>query len=258
MPALSEGIERPEDARDDWEPDILGRPQEEPLWPSFWSKARLLALRLSVGARGFAARFQGSPVVEGGNLLRPEWFPRYDRIPANATDIIESWDTAYKTEKEHDYSVCITAAISPTDAYIVDVFRAKLETPDLQRAYRMQALAWRPREILVEDRSSGTSLIQWARRQKGLPPCIAMPGVMSKEARADDISPHLEARRVHLPKSAPWLEEFLREIQQFPQGTKDQVDAMGHLISRIWMSKGQAEVRSTSYIDDEEDEDERW
>jgi predicted phage terminase large subunit-like protein len=258
LPALSEGLERPEDAPKDWEPDPMGRPYGEPLWPSFWSKARLLALKLSVGARGWAARFQGSPVTEGGNLLKPHWFPRYDRVPANATEIIQSWDTAYKTTDAHDYSVCITAAISPTDVYIVDVLRARLEMPDLQRSYTTQGLAWRPYEILVEDRASGTSLIQWARGQKGLPPTIAMPAVISKEARANDISPHIEAGRVHLPTSAPWLEALLLEIQQFPQGTKDQVDALAHLVARRYMQVGHAEIRSRSYMDgdgSEEDED---
>lgn len=258
MPAISEGVHRPEDAPTDWEPDIMGRPAGEPLWPAFWSKARLLALKLSVGARGWAARFQGSPVVEGGNLLKPHWFPRYDRVPANATEVIQSWDTAYKTTEAHDYSVCITAAVSPTDIYIVDVFRAKLEHPDLQRALRTQGLAWRPYEILIEDRSSGTSLIQFGRKERGLPPVIAMPAVINKEARANDISPHLEAGRVHLPISAAWLEEFVLELQQFPQGTKDQVDALAHMVARLFMQAGRSEVRSSSYMDapdDEEDDD---
>lgn len=243
------------------EHDELGRAPGDPLWAEVWSKARLEALKLAVGSRGWQARFQGSPSSPGGNLLRVGWMPRYDRIPATATEVLQSWDTAYKTSEGHDYSVCITAAVSPTDAYLVDVWREKLELPDLQRAFRSRSLAWRPYESLVEDRGSGTSLIQWGRRQKGLPPIIAMPAVKSKETRANDVAPYFEAGRIHLPTSASWLEDFLEEVKAFPHGANDdQVDAATQIAARLWLLKEAGEARSTDYTRymeaDAEDEEE--
>lgn len=255
MPAIAEeGIE-----------DYLHREPGTPLWPERWNLDRLRALRLAVGERGWNARYQGRPTSAQGNLIRGGWFPRYERIPANATEVLQSWDTSYKTAARHDYTVCITAAVSPTDAYIVDVYREKHEQPDLQRAYKARTLAWRPYESLIEDKASGIGLIQWGRQEPGLPPIIAMPAVGNKEARANDAAPSIEAGRVHLPTSAPWLDTFLEEIQAFPLTLHDdQVDALTNLVARLWLSGRRAQVQSSNYTeigadpDEEDGDDERW
>ncbi len=44
----------------------------------------------------------------------------------------------------------------------------------------------------------------------------------------------IEQGRVHLPERAPWLDAFLSELAQFPQGKHDdQVDSMSQFLTWI-------------------------
>lgn len=61
----------------------------------------------------------------------------------------------------NDYSVCTTWRIRRNDdAYLLDVYRAKLVFPDLVRAVATQARHHQATTILIEDVGSGTGLIQ--------------------------------------------------------------------------------------------------
>ena len=42
-----------------------------------------------------------------------------------------------------------------------------------------------------------------------------------KLARAQSVTPLVEAGRVFLPESAPWLNDFVDELAAFPKGTHD-------------------------------------
>jgi predicted phage terminase large subunit-like protein len=49
-------------------------------------------------------------------------------------------------------------------------------------------------------------------------------------------SAKIEAGHVYLPKDAPWLATFLRELLAFPNGANDdQVDSVSQFL--IWMQK---------------------
>jgi predicted phage terminase large subunit-like protein len=53
--------------------------------------------------------------------------------------------------------------------------------------------------------------------------------------RASAISPQWEAGNVYLPEpsNAPWVNDFIEELIQFPQGKNDdQVDAMTQMLTR--------------------------
>ena len=46
------------------------------------------------------------------------------------------------------------------ELYLLDVLRRRLEYPELKRAVRDQYALYRPSVVLIEDKASGTQLIQ--------------------------------------------------------------------------------------------------
>ena len=74
--------------------------------------------------------------------------------------VIQSWDTANKPSELSDYSVCTTWGLKGPNFYLLDVLRKKLSYPELKRAVIDQDARFSPQAILIEDRASGTQLIQ--------------------------------------------------------------------------------------------------
>jgi predicted phage terminase large subunit-like protein len=127
----------------------------------------------------------------------------------------------------NDYSVCTTWGMYDGHFYLLDVVRLRLNYPDLKRKVVEQIAKFSPSVVLIEDKASGTQLIQDLRadgqyRVKPYPP----PPQTDKVMRLHALTAKFEGGRVHLPSSATWLAEYVREMTTFP-GSKfdDQVDS---------------------------------
>jgi hypothetical protein len=59
-----------------------------------------------------------------------------------------------------DFSVCTTWGVSGKHLFLLGVFRRRLEYPALKRAVREQQRLFDATEVLIEDKASGTQLIQ--------------------------------------------------------------------------------------------------
>lgn len=84
--------------------------------------------------------------------------------------------------------------------------------------------------MLIEDRGSGTSLLQELRYSLG---CSVIPiePTGEKTLRVSAHSSPIEAGRVFLPHWAPWLKELQREVLQFPSGKfDDQLDSIAQFL----------------------------
>ncbi len=213
MPALAE------------EDDPLGREVGEPLWPERFSKAMLEAMR-EQSSRQFAAQYQGAPLSDGGNIIRGEWFQHYDQPPEQFASVVAALDASAKTGVRNDYSVILTLGVTQNAFYVLDVVRRRVEYPDLLRITRAAHEKHDHSRIYVEDASSGIALIQQLQNESHLP-IIPVKALGSKESRVEAISGLIEAGKVWLPKSAPWLAEFEAECCDFPAGDHDDmVDAL--------------------------------
>lgn len=193
-----------------------------PLWPERWPLAELEKIRASVGSRAWEAQYQGRPSPVTGGILKRHWFNQYDVRPMTATGTIQSWDTAFKDATTNDYSVCSTWAYGPTGAYLLDVYRERLEFPDLERMVLQQFTRWTPSAVLIEDKASGQSLIQSCRARTRIP-VIAVPVRRDKVARVNEVAPWIEAGRVFLPTIATWLDETIHELVAFPFAPHDDI-----------------------------------
>src|SRR5450631_196102 len=79
---------------------------------------------------------------------------------SSPTRIVQSWDVAMTTGNQNDYSVCTTWLIHKNDAYLVHVYRGRLEYPDLRRRVISLAAEHRATTVLIEDAGPGMNLLQ--------------------------------------------------------------------------------------------------
>lgn len=116
-----------------------------------------------MGRSNFFAQYLLSPVPEEGAMVKQHWFKRYTRetCPSSWQFTFESWDTANKATERSDFSVCTTwGVLGGKTCFLLDVYRGKLDYPALKRMVIDQKKKWQASTVLIEDRASGTQLIQ--------------------------------------------------------------------------------------------------
>jgi predicted phage terminase large subunit-like protein len=187
-------------------------------------------LRAEMGERLFEAQYNQRPMPPGGALIKGEWLKRYSERPKpqQVQGIIQSWDTAYDIQEHNDYSVCSTWALSGKRCYLLDIYREKLEFPDLERAIYRHREEWQADLVIVEKAGSGFSVGQNIRRADPRNIWLqAMAPVGSKQDRASQQTPKFERGEILLPEEASWLRTFEEELLAFPHAKHDdQVDSV--------------------------------
>lgn len=207
------------------------------LWPEKHSVEQLEQMK-AANSYVFSGQYQQRPSPLGGGILRGAWFNRYRQAPQMRYRKIFA-DTAQKTGEANDYSVfqCWGAGVD-NNAYLIDQIRGKWEAPELKRravdfwAKHLQYdhhVYGQLRAMGVEDKSSGTGLIQDLSRTSGIP-VIGIERVKDKLTRVMDIAGYIESGRVYLPEDAPFTSDFIAECESFtPNDTHahdDQIDPM--------------------------------
>jgi predicted phage terminase large subunit-like protein len=209
----------------------------EALQPERESLLTLANLRQTIGEYNFASQYQQNPMPVGGAIVKTEWLRYYDPqdLPMRFLCVLQSWDTANKSGELNDFSVCTTWGVSGENYYLLSVFRRRLNFPDLKRAVQEQARQYQADIVLIEDKASGTQLIQDLKfeGQCGVRPYEAPTGT-DKIVRLYAQTSEFESSRVLLPRSAPWLETYVRELTTFP-GSKydDQVDSTTQALDNL-------------------------
>ncbi len=166
--------------------------------------------------------------------MRWAWFQRYAEPPSSAQmTIYQSWDTASKSDEHHDYSVCTTWGAVGDRLYLLDVDRAQRDFPSFKRWVVELARQWKPRATIIEDKGSGTSLIQQLRSQhNGVPYPVPFGPKEDKIIRLHAGSARIEAGHVWLRERAAWLGDLQMEFAAFPQGRHDdQVDSISQFLA---------------------------
>jgi len=212
-----------------WQGEAL-HPEREPL-------DTLDRIRRSVGEYNFAGQYQQSPAPAGGGLVKVEWFKRYreDDRPERFDRIVQSWDTANKATELSDFSVCTSWGIKEKHLYLLGVLRKRLEYPTLKRAVREQQSLFDASVVLIEDKASGTQLIQELIAD-GCYAATSYKPECDKIMRLHAQTALIENGFVHIPETAPWLAEYLHELTVFPKGKHDdQVDSTAQFFD--WFKK---------------------
>jgi predicted phage terminase large subunit-like protein len=205
------------------ESDESFRRQGEALWPDRFPLPDLDSIRRVIGERAFVSLYQQRPTAAEGAIFKRDWWRFYSSpITVSWTRIVQSWDTAYKTGTENDFSVCTTWGVSETGYYLLHVWRERVEFPELKRVVASLAEQWMPNAILVEDKASGQSLLQELKISTALP-IITVKVDSDKQTRAQAVTPLMESGRVFIPESASWVRDFVEEMAAFPNGIHDDI-----------------------------------
>ena len=181
-------------------------PKEVALWPERFPVEELRR-RERLNPRDFASLYQQQPYIEGGNILKSEWWNYYpeDLNPTNFQSLIIAADTAFKKTETADYSVAIVAGLTQEgDIYIVDIHRGRWDYPELRAKLININATWRGRglrALYVEDKASGQSIIQDLRRESGIA-VVPYKVVNDKVSRINGITPLIQGGRVWLPEKA--------------------------------------------------------
>lgn len=200
------------------------------LWPERYSINELMKIQSSIGSRAYESLYQGSPTIAEGQIIKREWW-RYYRERPQFLKTMHSWDTAFKDKSQNDYSVCTVWGEAQNGFYVLDVWREKVEFPELKRVAVALYERDRPNVVIVEDKASGQSLIQELQRNTRIP-VLPVKVDRDKVARAYSITPLIEAGKVLLPEAAPWLFDYLEELSAFPNAAHDdQVDSTTQALS---------------------------
>jgi predicted phage terminase large subunit-like protein len=194
--------------------------------------------KASRGSFNFSSQYQQAPVPPEGELIKWDWFRRFDQLPLLEPHdrIVQSWDTASTSGELSDYSVCTTWYVKGKDYYLIDVLRERLIYPDLKRRVIEHARRHNAGTIVIEDKGSGTSLIQDLRLDgtADVPHPIAFAPEHDKITRMSAQSSKIEAGQVYLPQQAVWLDDFRAELLQFPRGRyDDQADSLSQFLNWI-------------------------
>jgi phage terminase large subunit-like protein len=264
VPAL-EGMETEEVTREDGSTRTVitaGKPT--------WEHQSLDAcqhLMDTIGKDAFLSECQHEPFRAGEKIFKAEWWAagrgRY------------AWDDVALLQRARGRFITFDSADSITDgaAYTVgmvfdliphagnhvavlrDVYRDRVETPELQTAITALARKWGfhlPagrlgfRAIYVEYASSGRAAVQHLRRSSDAwikPYLVAVTPRASKEDRWRQAAQYCYRNRVWIPAStegAPWLGTFTDEVWNVPQAVyRDQADAwaQGILEASAWLAE---------------------
>jgi predicted phage terminase large subunit-like protein len=155
-------------------------------------------------------------------MVKAAWFRNYapNERPALFDRVVQSWDTANKATELSDFGVCTSWGIAGKDLYLLHVLRRRMEYPELKRAVLAQAEAFNANVVLIEDKASGTRLIQEL-VELGLHAVTRYRPQSDKIMRMHAQTAMIENGFVHLPKEAGWRAEYLHELTVFPNGKHD-------------------------------------
>lgn len=223
-----------EHKHEDW--DILSLPALDhagnALWPESYPAKRLAQIRKAVGERDWAALYQQSPTIDGGNILKKHWWrvwPEGKPLP-RCDHVFLSWDTAYsdKAYKENSHSAMTAWGVFWNDAedrnclLLMKTWNGQVDYPELRAKAKELDRELEPDCHLIEKKASGQSLLQDLRRVPGVRVKAYNPD-KDKVTRAYSVQAMLESGQVYVPDRR-WAESLVEQVSQFPNGAPPSSD----------------------------------
>ncbi|WP_158746067.1 phage terminase large subunit [Acidisphaera sp. L21] len=218
--------------------DPLGREPGAPLWPEWEDATAIARKRTLLDERTFAALFQQDPRPRIGRLFHPARIMILE--DAQTTTAVRAWDLAASAEargKDPDFTVGLKLARDAAGAYIVlDIIRFRGGPHEVEQAILATAAADGVAVAIglpQDPGQAGRSQIRYFTSRLAGFRVIASPETGSKETRAMPAASQVNAGNMAL-RRAPWNRTFLEELQDFPNGAKDdQVDALSRAMSLL-------------------------
>jgi len=210
-----------------------------PLWEYKNSKADLRLIELS-DPYTYNCQYLQRPQAKGGNLFNIqnlEYYSSYN--PAINKIILETnkhidilfkittADTAFKTGERNDFSVFQLWGLGRDNRiYLLDQYRGKVENYDLEIQYRAflkkheyvkQTNIMGIRDNYIEDKASGTGLIQVMRRDFGKNYIKDIQRNRDKISRFKEANVYLVKKQIVLPRHSEFTGDFVAEMQSIKE-----------------------------------------
>lgn len=222
------------------EHDEEHRKEGEVLHPERYDIERYLKIKNTIGSYAWTALYQQHPTTKGGEIIKGAWFKRFDVLP-RLSRVGVFMDTAQKTGEQNDYSVLLLAGLGIDGAvYLIDLKRGKWDAVELENTtkdfYAKHKPTYAGLIFYIEDKSSGTGLIQKIKRENNIPAKAVTPQ-KDKYTRVLDVVGYIESGYVNLPSSGAWVSDFIDECEKFTATNShlhdDQVDTLTMAISEF-------------------------
>jgi len=228
----------------DWEviefPAIL--PSGTPLWPNFWKKEELEAIKAEIPSAKWEAQYQQNPTGNESAIIKRDMWRIWDKeTPPSCDYLIQSWDTAFEKNNRADYSACTTWGVFQhpdtqgnlkPNIIVLDSFKQRMEFPELKQKAMEMWKEWNPDTLIIEKKAAGAPLI-YELRMMGIPLQEFTPSKGNdKIARVNAISDLFASGVVWCPETR-WADELMEELAAFPYGDNDDlVDSTSQALIR--------------------------
>ena len=229
---------------DEWEvielPALL--PSGTPLWPGFWPKPELEALKAELPTAKWEAQYQQNPTGNESAIIKRDMWRIWEKdVPPPCDYIIQSWDTAFEKSNRADYSACTTWGVFKhpdqqgnlkSNIIVLDSFKQRMEFPELKQKAMEMWKEWNPDTLIIEKKAAGAPLI-YELRMMGIPLQEYTPSKGNdKIARVNAISDLFSSGVVWCPETR-WADELMEELAAFPNGDNDDlVDSTSQALIR--------------------------
>ncbi|CAB4154433.1 Archaeophage PsiM2, terminase large subunit [uncultured Caudovirales phage] len=211
-------------------PAILNEdtPEEKSLWPDQWPLEQLKTTKASIDPRYWNAQYMQQPNAETSAVVqRRFWRTWLKDDPPKCEYVLQSWDTAFETKNNSDYSACTTWGVFYNDeerdepqVILLDAFKDRMTFPELKTVALKHYKEWEPDAFIVEKKAAGAPLIQEL-RQMGIPVQEFSPSRGNdKSVRLSAVADLFFSGKVWAPDTR-WAREVIEEIAAFPVGEHD-------------------------------------
>ena len=201
---------------------------EKSLWPEQWSLDSLKATKASLDPRYWNAQYMQQPTSESSAIVsRKQWRIWDQDEPPPCDYIIQSWDTAFETKNNSDYSACTTWGVfyneeegNSPQVILLDAFKDRMTFPELKDVALKHYKEWEPDAFIVEKKAAGAPLIQEL-RQMGIAVQEFSPSRGNdKMVRLNAVADLFSSGKIWAPDTR-WAREVIEEMAAFPVGEHD-------------------------------------
>lgn len=201
---------------------------EKSLWPEQWSLESLKATKASLDPRYWNAQYMQQPTSESSAIVsRKQWRIWDQDDPPPCDYIIQSWDTAFETKNNSDYSACTTWGVfyneeegNSPQVILLDAFKDRMTFPELKDVALKHYKEWEPDAFIVEKKAAGAPLIQEL-RQMGIAVQEFSPSRGNdKMVRLNAVADLFSSGKIWAPDTR-WAREVIEEMAAFPVGEHD-------------------------------------
>jgi predicted phage terminase large subunit-like protein len=224
-------------------PAILheGTDNEKSLWPEQWPLEALKSAKASIDPRYWNAQYMQQPASDTAAIIsRKSWRMWTADKPPPCEYVIQSWDTAFETKNNSDYSACTTWGVfyneeenNKPQLILLDAFKDRMAFPELKTIAFKHYKEWEPDAFIVEKKAAGAPLIQELRAM-GIPVQETNPSRGNdKMVRLNAVSDLFASGMVWAPETR-WAREVIEEVASFPVGDNDDyVDTTSQALMRF-------------------------